>query len=137
MPRLEFSRAYSYQATTEGIPLPVVLRTGTETVDLLAYVDTGASNCLFERKQGEMLNLSIEDGEPKAFRTANGRLDTFGHVVSLETLDLWVESMVYFFADPGINKNLLGRSGWLDRVRLGLVEHDQRLYLASYDLESR
>ena len=123
--------------TLSGIPLPVVLRNGTETVDLLAYVDTGASNCLFARKQGEMLNLNVEGGEPKTFRTANGRVDTFGHSVSLETLDIKVESMVYFFADPRINKNLLGRAGWLDRVFFGLVEHCQMLYLASYDLESR
>ncbi len=33
--------------------------------------------------------------------------------------------MVYFFADERSNKNLLGRTGWLNRVRFGLVEHDQ------------
>ena len=43
--------------------------------------------------------------------------------------------MVYFFADGQINKNLLGRTGWLDRVRLGLFEYDQQLYLAPYDFE--
>jgi hypothetical protein len=41
--------------------------------------------------------------------------------------------MVYFFGDERINKNLLGRAGWLDRIRLGLVDHDGELYLASYD----
>jgi hypothetical protein len=41
--------------------------------------------------------------------------------------------MVYFFADERINKNLLGRIGWLDRIRLGLVDHDGELYLAPYD----
>jgi hypothetical protein len=43
--------------------------------------------------------------------------------------------MVYFFADERINKNLLGRIGWLDRVRFGLVDHDEELYLAPYDFE--
>jgi hypothetical protein len=42
---------------------------------------------------------------------------------------------VYFFADERINKNLLGRVGGLDRVRFGLVDHDQELYLAPYDFE--
>ena len=41
--------------------------------------------------------------------------------------------VVYFFADAGSNKNVLGRVGWLDRVRLGLVEHDRHIYLAPYD----
>jgi hypothetical protein len=40
---------------------------------------------------------------------------------------------VYFFADERINKNLLGRVGWLDRIRLGLIDHDGVLYVASYD----
>jgi len=29
------------------------------------------------------------------------------------------QTVVYFFADERINKNLLGRLGWLDRIRLG------------------
>lgn len=133
MARLEFSQAYRYESDVEGIPLPVVLRSGSETVDLLAYIDTGAGNCLFAREHGEMLALDVEAGERKSFRTANGRIETFGHVVSLEALGLKFEAMVYFFADEWINKNLLGRAGWLDRVRFGLVEHDQTLYLSDYD----
>jgi hypothetical protein len=42
-------------------------------------------------------------------------------------------SMVYFFADPLVVNNVLGRIGWLDRVRLGLIDHDSRIYLAPYD----
>jgi len=43
-------------------------------------------------------------------------------------------SLVYFFAEPSIRKNVLGRGGWLDRVRVGLVDHDRELYLAAYDV---
>jgi len=42
-------------------------------------------------------------------------------------------SLVYFFADPMIEKNVLGRIGWLDRVRFGLVHHDSKAHLAQYD----
>jgi hypothetical protein len=84
-----------------------------------------------------MLNLNIEAGEPKTFRTANGRIDTFGHIVTVETLDLNFESMVYFFADAAIKKNLLGRLGWLDRVRFGLIEHDQHCIWLATILSSR
>lgn len=41
--------------------------------------------------------------------------------------------MVFFFADAEIAKNVLGRRGWLDRVRIGIVDHDQLPYLANYD----
>jgi hypothetical protein len=56
-------------------------------------------------------------------------------MVSLEVLDLEFESMVYFFADERINKNVLGRAGWLDGVRFGLIDYDHEPYLAAYDFE--
>jgi len=68
-----------------------------------------------------------------AFQTATGRVEAFGHRVTIETLGLNFESVVYFFADERINKNLLGRLGWLDRIRLGLIDDDGLLYVAPYD----
>ena len=50
----------------------------------------------------------------------------------MEVLEIELESTAYFFADQGIKKNLLGRAGWLDRIRFGLVDHDQLLYVAEY-----
>jgi predicted aspartyl protease len=137
MLRLEFSHVHSYASRVEGISLPVVLRSDGNIVDLLARIDTGASNCLFAREHGEMLRLDVEAGDPKTFWTAAGRIKAFGHLVSLEVLDIEFESVVYFFEDEGIKKNLLGRAGWLDRVRFGLVDHDQLLYLAAHNLDAR
>ena len=137
MPRLEFSHRNRYGSNATGIALPIVLNNGVKTVELLASVDTGASNCLFERAHGEVLNLEIEEGEPKMFWTATGHVEAFGHVVQIEFADLSVESTAHFFADERIHKNLLGRTGWLDRLRLGLVDHDSILYLAPYDLPSQ
>lgn len=53
------------------------------------------------------------------------------------SMDIAFESMVYFFADERIKRNLLGRAGWLDRVRLGLVDYDRVLYLAGYDTDPK
>lgn len=133
MPGIEFSHVHRYPTTAVGIPVPVIIRCGREVVDLLAYLDTGSSNCLFERKHGEFLKLEIETGDHRVFRTATGGIDAFGHVVELDVLGFKVESMVYFFGDERIEKNLLGRTGWLDRIRLGLVDYDCELYLAAYD----
>jgi hypothetical protein len=41
--------------------------------------------------------------------------------------------VVYFLADERINKNLLERVGWLNRILLGPIDHDGMLYVASYD----
>jgi hypothetical protein len=133
VPELAFTRTHNYGHAGSGIELPVVLGSGAKTVRLVACLDTGASNCLFERLYGELLTLDIEAGQPKTFRTATGRVETFGHLVTLSVLELQCESFVYFFADEHINKNLLGRIGWLDRIRLGLVDYDSALYLAPYD----
>jgi hypothetical protein len=136
MPRLDFSHVHSYALTPEGISVPVTLKSGSESIGVLSYVDTGASYCLFQRGHGRMLNLDIEAGEPMIFQTATSQVNTFGHMVSLEALGITFESMVYFFADDGIQKNLLGRTGWLDRIRFGLVDYDRKFYIAPYDFES-
>lgn len=61
--------------------------------------------------------------------------EEFGHMVEPEVLGIRLESMAYFFRDPGIRRNLLGRSGWLDRVKLGIVGYDSTVYIAPYDFE--
>jgi len=40
---------------------------------------------------------------------------------------------VYFFADESIKKKVLGRHGGLDRVKVGIVDHDQVVYIARDD----
>jgi hypothetical protein len=130
---LSFSKAYEYAGQGDSITLPVLLRAGDRQVDLFAGLDTGASHCLFDRRYAEALALEVELGIPKTFMTANSRLQTFGHEVTITTLGIEVHSLVFFFADPSIERNVLGRHGWLDRMRIGIVDHDQVLYAAEYD----
>ena len=44
-----------------------------------------------------------------------------------------MEATVYFFADAAIRKNVLGRRGWLDRVRLAILDYEQVLYFSPYE----
>jgi predicted aspartyl protease len=135
MPNIEFRRSFQYSANSDGILIPVTLSCGQIAVELLGCVDTGSANCMFEREHGEALGLDIESGYPQKFRTATGILSAFGHVVVIEALGIRFESMAYFLEDSGISKNLLGRTGWLDRIRLGFIDHDQMLLIAEYDFE--
>jgi hypothetical protein len=100
---------------------------------VLASLDTGASHCLFARPHAKALGLQVENVELLTFSTADSRFEAFGHELTIGILGIESTSMVYFFSDPNITKNVLSRQGWLDRIRLGLIDHDQELYLAAYD----
>jgi hypothetical protein len=130
---LRFSNRYTYDSRREGITVPAVLKAGAKTVALLAKIDTGAEDCLFEHSFAEALGLRVEDGLRKGYSTVNSRFDVYGHEISILVLDIEVVAMVYFYADPGIQRNVLGRRGWLDRVRLGLVDPEQIVYIADYN----
>ncbi len=129
---LRFSQRYVYDSRIEGITIPVVLKSGSERIDLLAKIDTGASDSLFERDYAEALSLRVEEGLRKTFSTANSRFEAYGHELAIEVLGIEIVAMVYFYADPGILRNVLGRRGWLDRIRFGLVDYDHIVYLSAY-----
>lgn len=129
--QLAFSRDHTYGE--EGITLPILLWTGATPVELNAIVDTGSDFCLFETGYAEMLGLHLEGGIRKRFRTVAGSFEAYGHEVEIEALGHRTAAIVYFFADPLIRKNVLGRQGWLDRVRLGVVHYDRQLYLAGHN----
>ena len=133
MHELKFRKRHQYDNRQDGITVPVLLRTVGMSIDLLAKIDTGAEDCLFERAYAEALEIRVEDGIRRAFRTANSRFEAFGHELTLEVLGMEFSSMIYFFADTGITKNVLGRRGYLDRVRFGLIEHDSILFCSTYD----
>lgn len=40
--------------------------------------------------------------------------------------------MVYFAADDYFPRNLLGRHGWLDQVRVGVIDYEGLLFLSRY-----
>ena len=131
--QLAFRQLHHYKDTPSGIPVPIILRTGDEALSLLANLDTGASLCIFRREHGEALGLPIERGVRQRIQTATGSFETFGHTVVLGILGIELESLVYFAADPHLARAVLGRSGFLDRVRLGLIDYDRRLYLSEYE----
>ena len=132
---LSFARRHDYPSSAGGITVPVVLEVAGKKVGLTPSIDTGASHCLFERSYAEAMGLEVEQGMRLAFQTANSRFEAYGHEVVLKVLGLEFLSMVYFFADSEIRKNVLGRGGWLSRVRLAVVDYDLQIYLSPYDEE--
>ena len=129
---LEFATTYNYNTLKTGISLPVILRSGETFVEIHAKLDTGSSHCIFERKHAELLDLEIESGEPTTIGTATGSFHAFQHHIILITFGLSWEATVCFIAEEGIKYNILGRQGWLDRVKLGLIDYEGKLLLSHY-----
>ena len=129
---IEFSTIYSYNTLETGITLPTILKLGSLFVKVDAKVDTGATFCVFERIHGENLGLEIESGDFLRMQTATGKFDAFGHTINLTVLGIETESTVYFAAEESFYLNILGRQGWLDRVKLGLIDYEGKLLLSAY-----
>jgi hypothetical protein len=120
---LTFRKSYPYDLRKPGITVPVLLASGGRQAEFKARVDTGASVCIFSRIYGEELGLDIQKGRPQKVSTVTGSFLTYGHHVTLSVLEIAFDATVYFAEDLGFTRNVLGRQGWLDHLRLGLVEH--------------
>src|SRR5436190_21999348 len=131
--QLSFSRREKYSSLSIGINVETSLRVGELSIDCEAKVDTGAEGCLFQRVIGEALEISIEKGVKKRLETLTGILTAYGHEVVLETLGVQFQTMVYFAEGDDVGRNLLGRQGWLQLIKLGLIDYDSELYLGLYD----
>ncbi len=130
---LRFRISYAFDALDSGITIPVSLRLGEQMIYCRANIDTGAQVCLFQRETGESLGLPIEQGHRRMMDTLAGSFTAYGHQVTLHTLGLDFDSMVYFAAADNLSRNLLGREGWLQKVRLAVIDYDAAIYLSHYD----
>jgi hypothetical protein len=130
---VEFDVAYNYSLLKVGIVVETILRYGDLEVEIDARIDTGSTYCLFERQFGERLGLEIDSGIPMPISTATGSFRVYGHRVEISALGMPFESTVYFAESEHFDRNVLGRIGWLDRVKLGLIESQGILYLAKVD----
>jgi len=132
--QLEFEKLLSYDVGEPGITLQATLKLKDKSLDVQIKVDTGASCCLFERRVGEALGFDIETGMRQLFGTATGTFVGYGHEVTLSVAEFEFDTIVFFPLDVEIRRNILGRFGWLDRVVLGLVDYEGKLYLSRYGL---
>lgn len=130
---LTFNLRYEYDSQKDGITIPAILRSNDKTAFCDAKVDPGAQVCVFQREIGEVLGFDVDSGYRIKLNSLGGTLVAFGHSVTLSTFDMEFDSIVYFAKDYNLPRNLLGREGWLRRVRLAVVDYDTELYLNRYD----
>lgn len=130
---LEFDIVHFYDLQKTGIPLEIKLGHGGLTAEFTAKIDTGSTFCIFRRLYGEVLRLEIKKGIPAEIGTATGSFPAYGHELSLTVLGIETFSTVYFAESDYFDRNVLGRIGWLDRVKLGLIEQEGKLFLSKYE----
>lgn len=133
---LSFADLLEYDAGKEGITVPVTLYAGGNYVRVESKLDSGSTFCVFARLQGELLGLDIERGYPQRISTVTGSFLIYGHGVTLSVREFDFDIIAYFAADEWVNRNVLGRHGWLNRVRIGLVDYEGKLYVSRADAEN-
>lgn len=127
---LEFQKKETYQSLDAGITIEVVLSYGGREQPCPAKVDTGADCCLFNRTLADVLEIDLETGYRQNFSTLGGGIIAYAHPIELETLGLRFQSYVYFAENYAVTRNLLGRQGWLQLVKLGLDYYPSEIYLS-------
>lgn len=131
--QLNFENLIEYDAGESGITVQTTLKISNKNVSFPAKVDTGATFCIFERKYGEKLDFDIETGLFQQIGTATGIFTAYGFRVGLQVENLEFDSLVYFAENENFNRNVLGRHGWLELVKIGLVDYEGKLYLSRYN----
>ncbi len=106
-----------------------------DRVTLAAKLDTGAENSIFARQIGEQLGLQIENDYQQWFSTVTGSFLTFGHEVTLNIAGIEFDAQVFFAKDESFQRNVIGRYGGLDHLRIELVDYEGKLYLSRYGEE--
>lgn len=129
---LEFELSHNYSLFEIGITVDATLQNGNLSVDIDAKIDTGSTFCIFERHYGERLDLNVEAGTPIEIGTATGSFRAYGHELTLSVLGIETVSTVYFAENHYFDRNVLGRIGRLDRVKLGLIDQEGKLFLSKY-----
>ncbi len=127
-----FTHLLTYDVGGVGIPCEIRLSLDGQEIHVIAKLDTGASHSIFARTYGEKLGLDIESGFKTVFDTATGTFTTFGHEVTLQIGDIQLETMVFFARDEFFSRNVIGRIGVLDRLVVGLIDYEGKLFLGRY-----
>lgn len=130
---LTFEKEIKYSEYRKGIGLNIILIADDRNpISAIAKLDTGSEFCLFQRKYAELLELEIEKGIENPMRTINSSFNTYGHEIKLLFSDFEFSTTVYF-PEFEIPRSVLGRTGFLDLLKIGLIEYEQLFYFSLYN----
>ena len=96
--------------------VPIVLRGKEGWMASRAYVDSGASYCLFHADVAEILGLVLENGHPHEVTVGDGNnLKVYLHKVKVSLAEKEFEAILGFSKGVGIGFNIVGRRDIFDK----------------------
>jgi len=129
--QITFSDRFNYSQYDDLI-FPIALSSDIQTQILVRVkLDTGSTFCVFQPSYAELLEIEIEKGNLQRIRTATGSFTAYGHEITMIVGELEWQAVVYFAEDEFFPVNVVGRVGFLDRLKIGLVDYEQLLYLSA------
>ncbi len=131
---LTYTHRHDYSGfSSRGITLPVTLISGGgNLLDLRGMLDTGSPFCVLEKHNAEMLGLDLISGISQRIATAAGSFTAYGHELLIQLFNYQWEATVYFHENEGFARNILGRTGFIDHLRIGLVDYDETIFIGLY-----
>lgn len=96
-------------------------------------LDTGSTFCVIQRQYAEALGINVEQGTPQRMRAATGSFLAYGHELTISLEGIEWHATVFFAENEHFPVSVVGRVGFLDRLRVGLVDYEQAFYLSAYD----
>jgi hypothetical protein len=121
----------------EHIRLPLLqvrLGSGTNRTDVVGLVDTGATDCLFDRDVADDLGITVADSDVTREYFGVGGQSVIGHShlirFQIQGFSEWVEIEVGFI-DAKLPYQLLGQSGFFDNYEISFQRYRGRFEIKS------
>jgi predicted aspartyl protease len=137
---MKFKYRYLRDSSGSGrdyIRLPLLqirLGSGTNRTDVVGLVDTGATDCLFDRDVADDLGITLGDSDITREYFGVGGQSVIGHIHLIRFLILgfseWVEIEVGFI-DAKLPYQLLGQTGFFDNYEISFQRYRGRFEIKS------
>jgi predicted aspartyl protease len=120
--------------------LQVRLSSGTNRSDVVGLVDTGATDCLFDRDVADALGITLADSDIQREYFGVGGQSVFGHIhlirFQIQGFSEWVKIEVGFI-DAKLPYQLLGQSGFFDNYEISFQRYRGRFEIRSRSFLNR
>ncbi len=137
---MRFKCRYLRNSSSSGrdyIRLPLLkvrLAFGSNRTDVVGLVDTGATDCLFDRDVADALGITLADSDDKREYFGVGGQPVIGHIhtirFQIQGFSEWIEIEAGFI-DAKLPYQLLGQTGFFDNYEINFKRYRGRFEIKS------
>lgn len=115
----------------EGRFLPIVplrIKGKEDWIEFKAFVDTGASYCLFHADEAEVLGVELEKGEKDEMIVGDGNaLVVYIHTLTFAIAGKEFQAKIGFSKGIGVNMNIVGRKDLFNHFVICFDEEEKTI----------